>query len=78
MFRVTQEPSSGSHSQYLAKITAMVLLYLSILVYVVSVMAAQSKSGGLSSPDFDLFQKLKKLLCGKRFRSIEEVSNEVT
>ena len=27
---------------------------------------------------FDLFPKLKKLLRGKRFRSIEEVSNEVT
>jgi hypothetical protein len=31
----------------------------------------KSKSGGLSPPDFDLFR-------GKRFRSIEEVSNEVT
>jgi hypothetical protein len=30
------------------------------------------------SADFDLFPKLKKLLRGKRFRSIEEVSNEVT
>ena len=35
------------------------------------------------SPDtgptaFDLLPKLKKPLCGKRFRSIEEVSNEVT
>jgi hypothetical protein len=29
-------------------------------------------------PDFDLFSKLKKPLLGKRFRSIEEVSNEVT
>jgi hypothetical protein len=28
--------------------------------------------------DFDLFPKLKKPLRGKRFRSIEEVSNEVT
>jgi hypothetical protein len=37
-----------------------------------------SKSGGLSPPDFDLFPKLKKLLRGKRFRSIEVVSNEVT
>jgi hypothetical protein len=33
---------------------------------------------GLSPTDFDLFPKLKKLLLGKRFRSIEEVSNEVT
>jgi hypothetical protein len=35
----------------------------------------KSKSGGLIPPDFD---KLKKPLRGKRFRSIEEVSNEVT
>jgi hypothetical protein len=32
----------------------------------------------LSPPDFDLFPKLNKPLSGKRFRSIEEVSNEVT
>jgi hypothetical protein len=32
----------------------------------------------LSPPDFDLFPKLKKPIRGKRFRSIEEVSNEVT
>jgi hypothetical protein len=38
----------------------------------------KSKSGGLSPPDFDLFPKLKKPLLGKGFRSIEEVSNEVT
>ena len=31
-----------------------------------------------SPPDFDLFQKLKKPLRGKCFRSIEKVSNEVT
>jgi hypothetical protein len=37
-----------------------------------------SKSGGLSPPDFDWPPKLKKPLCGKRFISIEEVSNEVT
>jgi hypothetical protein len=37
-----------------------------------------SKSGGLSPPDFDLFPKLKKPLRGKTFRSMEEVSNEVT
>jgi hypothetical protein len=36
------------------------------------------KSDGLSPSDFDLFPKLKKPLRGKRFRSIEEVSNEVT
>jgi hypothetical protein len=30
------------------------------------------------SADFDLFPKLKKLLLGKRFRSIKEVSNEGT
>jgi hypothetical protein len=38
----------------------------------------KSKSGGLTPPDFDLFPKLKKLLHGKRFRSTEVVSNEVT
>jgi hypothetical protein len=38
----------------------------------------KSKSGGLSPQDFGLFPKLKKPLRGKRFRSIEEVSNEVT
>jgi hypothetical protein len=32
----------------------------------------------MSLPEFDLFPKLKKLLRGKRFRSIEEVSDEVT
>jgi hypothetical protein len=32
----------------------------------------------MSPPDFDLFPQLKKPLRGKRFRSIEEVSNEVT
>jgi transposase len=32
----------------------------------------------MSPPDFDLFPKLKKPLRAKRFRSIEEVSNEVT
>ena len=32
----------------------------------------------MSPPAFDLFPKLKKPLRGKRFRSIEEVSNEVT
>jgi hypothetical protein len=35
-------------------------------------------AGGLSPLDFDLFPKLKKPLRGKRFRSTEEVSNEVT
>jgi hypothetical protein len=38
----------------------------------------KSKSAGLSPPDFDLFPKLKKPLLGKGFRSIEEVSNEMT
>jgi hypothetical protein len=33
---------------------------------------------GSCPPDFDLFPKLKKPLRGKRFSSIEEVSNEVT
>ena len=32
----------------------------------------------MSPSAFDLFPKLKKPLRGKRFRSIEEVSNEVT
>ena len=32
----------------------------------------------MNLPAFDLFPKLKKRLRGKRFRSIEEVSNEVT
>jgi hypothetical protein len=31
----------------------------------------------MSPPDFDLFPKFKKPLRVKRFRSIEEVSNEV-
>jgi transposase len=35
-------------------------------------------SPGMSPPTFDLFPKLKKPLRGKRFRSIEEVSNEMT
>jgi hypothetical protein len=38
----------------------------------------KSKSGGLGPPNFDFFSKLKKPLRGKRFRSIEEVSNEAT
>ena len=32
----------------------------------------------MSPPAFDLFLKLKKPLRGKSFRSIEELSNEVT
>jgi len=32
----------------------------------------------MSQPDFDLFPKLKKPLRWKRFRSIEELCNEVT
>jgi len=35
-------------------------------------------SPDMSPPDFDFFPKLKKPLRGKRFRSIEEMSNEVT
>ena len=33
-------------------------------------------SSDMNPPAFDLFPKLKKLLRGKRFRSIEEVSND--
>jgi len=32
----------------------------------------------MSPPAFDMFPKLKRPLRGKRFRGIEEVSNEVT
>jgi hypothetical protein len=39
---------------------------------------ASEGSGGLSPADFDLFPKFKTPLRGKRFRSIEGVSNEVT
>jgi transposase len=35
-------------------------------------------SPDMSPPDFNLFPKLKEPLCGKRFRSTDEVSNEVT
>ena len=35
-------------------------------------------SPDISPPAFDLLPKLKKTLRGKRFRSIEEVSNDVT
>jgi histone-lysine N-methyltransferase SETMAR len=35
-------------------------------------------SSDMSPPEFDLFPKLRKPLCGKSFRSIKEVSNEVT
>jgi hypothetical protein len=38
----------------------------------------KSKSDELSPPEFDLFPKLKKPLRGKGFRSVEEVSNELT
>jgi hypothetical protein len=38
----------------------------------------RTNAGQLSPPDFDLFPKLKKPLREKSFRSIEEVSNEVT
>jgi len=41
MFRFTRKPSSGSHSQYLAKITNLVLCeYIELVQDVVSVMAA--------------------------------------
>jgi len=35
-------------------------------------------SADMSPPAFDLFPKLSRPLRGKRFRSIEEVSNKVT
>ena len=35
-------------------------------------------SPDMRPPDFDLFPKLKEPFHGKRFRSVEEVSNEVT
>jgi len=41
MFRFTRKPSSGSHSQYLAKITHLVRCgYIQLVQDVVSVMAA--------------------------------------
>jgi hypothetical protein len=40
MFRFTKKPSSGSHSQYLAKITSLVQCRYWCRTYVVSVMAA--------------------------------------
>ena len=41
MFRFTRKPSSGSHSQYLAKITHLVKSgYVELVQDVVSVMAA--------------------------------------
>jgi len=41
MFRFTRKPSSGSHSQYLAKITHLVQSgYVELVQDVVSVMAA--------------------------------------
>ena len=40
MFRFTREPSSGSHSQYLAKITHLVQCGYIELVQDISVMAA--------------------------------------
>ena len=42
------------------------------------VLAHPPYSPDMSLPAFDLFPKLKKPLRGKRFRSIEEVTNEVT
>jgi len=41
MFRFTKKPSSGSHSQYLAKITHLVKSrYVGVVQDVISVMAA--------------------------------------
>jgi transposase len=46
--------------------------------YVWQVLPHPPYSPDMSPPAFDLFPKLKKPLRGKRFRSNEEVSNEVT
>jgi hypothetical protein len=41
MFQFTRKPSSGSHSQYLAKITHMVQCgYMEVIQDIVTVMAA--------------------------------------
>jgi len=41
MFQFTRKPSSGSHSQYLAKITRLVQCgYMEVVQDIVSVMAA--------------------------------------
>jgi transposase len=60
-----QPHASGAVSEILEKYGWQVLPHL-------------PNSPDMSPPDFDLFPKLKKQLCGKRFRSIEEVSNEMT
>ena len=57
--------ASGAESEILEKYGWQVLPHLPY-------------SPDMSPPDFDLFPKLKKPIHGKRFRSIEEVSNEVT
>jgi transposase len=61
----TRPHASGAVSEILEKYEWLVLLQ-------------PPYSPDMSPRDFDLFPKLKKLLHGKRFRSIEEVSNEVT
>jgi len=48
MFRFTRKPSSGSHSQYLAKITHLVQSgYVELVQEVISVMAAYCDLWGM-------------------------------
>jgi len=60
-----QPHASGAVSEILEKYGWQVLAY-------------PPYSPDMSPTAFDLFPKLKKPLRGKRFRSVEEVSNEVT
>ena len=56
MFRFTREPSSGSHSQYLAKITHLVKSgYVELVQYVVSVMTAYCDLWGVCAVHSNVF-----------------------
>jgi hypothetical protein len=66
MFRAALCPLSGAHD-YISD------YHMNRLILRLLVVGAE-----LSPPDFDLFPKFKKPLRGKRFRSIKEVSNEMT
>jgi len=49
MFRFTRTPSSGSHNQYLAKITHLVQSrYMELVQDVISVMAAYSQYAAIT------------------------------